>query len=84
MNSYETETLGTSRTGWEKFWHFNRIFFEEQGVHEKKMVCDSKFRWGRYDQNKLECSEFNTPQWAPIELKFQDGPTSFLWHNANN
>ena len=26
----------------------------------KKMVCDSELRWERYDQNKPECSEFNT------------------------
>ena len=29
----------------------------------KKTVCNSKFEWGSYDQNKPECSE---PQHAPI------------------
>ena len=33
------------------------MFLEEQGFY-KKMVQDSKFGWGRYDQDKPKCSKF--------------------------
>ena len=57
MVSNWTKALGIGRAGWEKFWNFDRIFLEEQGVH-KKMVHDYEFGWGRYDRNKPKCSEF--------------------------
>ena len=55
--------MPTGRTSCKEIWKFERMFLEEWGIHEKKMVCNSEFEWGSYDQNKPKCSE---PQHAPI------------------
>ena len=43
-----------------KIWKFDRMFLEEWGIHEKKMVRNSEFGKGRYDQNNYQKSVFYT------------------------
>ena len=49
----------------------------------KKMVCDSEFGWGRYDQNKPKCSEFElapmNSNWTEIFRGPHFLPYSMRW-----
>ena len=49
----------------------------------KKMVCDSEFRWGKYDQNKPMCSEFKpapmNSDWTEIFGRLHFLPYGMMW-----